>query len=128
MLIYFLKLINMKGDEFSGYSFYNSKYFGFSKTEKELIEENVKRILLTRKGERVGEPEFGSNLKMFLFMPQIFVTDVLEEIKYSIEKFEPRVKVISCSLISAGQDEVVKIKLDLEIISESKNITIEVNV
>lgn len=117
----------MKGDDFSGFTFYNKNTIGFSKSESDLIVENVKRILLTRKGERVNEPDFGSNLKLFLFMPQVMVSDLIQEIKYSIEKFEPRVKVLACSLISAGQDEVIKIKLDLELLSKEK-INVEVNV
>ena len=120
----------MKGDDFSGITFYDKNTIGFSKSEKELIIENVKRILLTRKGERVNNPDFGSNVKLFLFMPQVMVSDLMQEIKYSIEKFEPRVKVLSCSLISAGQNEIVRIKLNLAITSEdsSENINVEVNV
>lgn len=119
----------MKGDSFSGITFYDKNSIGFSNDEKELIIENVKRILLTRKGERVNDPEFGSNVKLFLFMPQVMVSDLIQEIKYSIEKFEPRVKVLSCSLISAGQDEVIRIKLVLEILSNSsENVNVEVDV
>jgi len=119
----------MKGDDFSGICFYDKKTVGFSKNEKELIMENVKRILLTRKGERVGNPDFGSNLKIFLFMPQVMVSDLIEEIKYSVEKFEPRVKVKSCTLASdkVAQDDVVKINLILELINK-ENITVEVEV
>ena len=120
----------MKGAEFSGITFYNRNSIGFSNNEKELIIENVKWILLTRKGERVNDPEFGSNVKLFLFMPQVMVTDLIQEIKYSIEKFEPRVKVLSCTLTSAEQNEVVRIKLDLEIISKEKTekVDVEVNI
>ena len=115
----------MKGDEYSGIVFWN--YCGFSKSEHDLILENVKRIILTQKGERVGEPDFGSNVKTFLFMPQVFVSDIINEIKNSIEKFEPRVKVESCT-ISSTEDEVVKIDLKLNIIStnESENLEVEV--
>ena len=35
----------------------------FSKSEDELILENVKRILLTNRGERVMELEFGSDVR-----------------------------------------------------------------
>ena len=103
----------MKGDDFSGYVFWNKNGFVFSENEKELIRENIKRILTTRKGERVNNPAFGSLLKTFLFMPQVYASDVMAEIKSSIERWEPRVKVNACTLESNGQDDIVKIKLEL---------------
>ena len=120
----------MSGDEYSGLVFYGKEGVVYSKKESELISENIRRIILTKKGERVGEPNFGSNVKMFLFMPQIFIEDVIEEIRTSIEAFEPRVKVLSCTLTSAGQDDVVNIDLKVEIISSNteEDITIEVKV
>lgn len=106
----------MKGDDYSGIVFWGDKNgFVYSKSEKELIKENIKRILTTRKGERVNNPAFGSRLKEFLFMPQIYVDDLLLEIRSSIEKWEPRVKVKSCTISSNVllQQDVVDIKLEL---------------
>lgn len=129
-MLFFLKLNSMSGDEYSGLVYYGKEGIVYSKKESELISENIRRIILTKKGERVGEPNFGSNVKMFLFMPQIFIEDVIEEIRTSIEAFEPRVKVLSCTLTSAGQDDVVNIDLKVEIISSNteEDITIEVKV
>lgn len=117
----------MKGDEYSGYTYFDNDIH-FSKSEKELITENIKRILLTQKGERVGEPDFGSNVKTYLFMPQVFVSDVIDEIKNSIERCEPRVSVKSCSLISADQNDIVNIKLELELKSEDNSKSLEIEV
>lgn len=106
----------MKGDDYSGYVFWENKNgIVFSKDEKELIKENIKRILTTRKGERVNNPEFGSRLKEFLFMPQMYVDDLMLEIRSSIEQWEPRVKVKTCTLSSNVllQQDVVDVKLEL---------------
>lgn len=105
----------MKGDDYSGFVFWDKKGIVFSKDEKELIKENIKRILTTRKGERVNNPAFGSRVKEFLFMPQMYVDDLLLEIKSSIEQWEPRVKVNSCTVSSNTllQQDVVNIKLEL---------------
>ena len=70
----------------------------FSKSEDELILENVKRILLTNRGERVMELEFGSDVRKYLFMPEMRINDVLLEVKNSIERCEPRVKVLEATL------------------------------
>jgi phage baseplate assembly protein W len=118
--IYFIKLSSMKGDEFSGLVFYDKKGVTYSKNEAQLIAENIKRIITTRPGERVGEPEFGSNVLTYLFMPQVYIKDVIAEIISSVNKQEPRVTVNSCTLKSAGQDDVIHINLDITLNTESK--------
>ena len=110
----------MKGDEFSGLVFYDKNGAVFSKTEEQLIGENIKRILTTRPGERVGEPEFGSHVLDYIFMPQLSIDDLIAEIINSINTQEPRVTVNSCTLTSATQDDVVKINLDLTLNTENK--------
>ena len=91
---------SVNNEEYSGFVYWNDSNsvkngIRFSKTEKELISENIRRILMTRKGERLNNPDFGSNVQTFLFMPDLYIDDLLAEIKYSIEKFEPRVTVKS---------------------------------
>ena len=113
----------MKGDIYSGLSLEGKKGISFSSDEVSFIVENIKRILSTRKGERVGEPEFGSDVKRYLFMPQIRIDDLMAEIKRSIETQEPRVKVRSCTLTHAGIDEIVNIKVVITILD---SITTEV--
>ena len=77
----------------------------FSKNEDELILENVKRILLTNRGERVMELEFGSDVRKYLFMPEMRINDVLLEVKNSIERCEPRVKVLEATLKYSKDEE-----------------------
>lgn len=122
------KLNDMKGDTFSGITMEQKDKpgFVFSATEKDLIMENIKRILTTRKGERVNEPEFGSDVLAFLFMPQIYVDDLMSLIKFSIEKWEPRVIVNSVTLKTLGQDDTVTIGLNMTIVNpEDKEVIID---
>jgi len=117
----------MKGDEFSGIVLYDKNGAVFSSTETQLIAENIKRILTTRKGERVGEPEFGSNVMTYLFMPQMYCSDLIAEIINSINSQEPRVTVNSCTLESANQDDEINILLDISLNTANKdNLTIGV--
>ena len=73
----------------------------FSKSEDELILENVKRILLTNRGERVMELD----IRKYLFMPEMRINDVLLEVKNSIERCEPRVKVLEATLKYSKDEE-----------------------
>lgn len=104
----------------------NKNGFKFSKNEKELLSENIRRILKTRKGERINNPEFGSDLMSYLYMPQMYVSDLLGEIKASIERCEPRVTVDNCT-ISGNIDDTVDINLDITINNEeNEKVNIEV--
>lgn len=109
----------MKGDTFSGLSLEDGKGVRFSKNEVSFIAENIKRILSTRKGERVNEPQFGSDVKKYLFMPQVRIDDLIAEIKTAIETQEPRVTVRSCTLTSADQNDVVYITLKVTILNST---------
>ena len=106
----------MKGDIYSGLSLENGRGVRFSKNEVAFIAENIKRILSTRRGERVNEPQFGSDVKKYLFMPQVRIDDLMAEIKRAIETQEPRVIVNSCTLTSADINDVVQIKLTITIL------------
>ena len=69
-------------------------------SESKHIIENVKRILLTRRGERVGDLSFGSDLRKYLFMPEISISDVITEIKNSVERCDPRIEIVECEFVS----------------------------
>ncbi len=62
---------------------------------RNLIRSSIQRILGTVRGERVMQPEFGSNLRKMLFEPidNILVEDIREGIKNTIESQDPRVIV-----------------------------------
>jgi phage baseplate assembly protein W len=97
----------------------------FSSTENKLILENVRRILLTKRGERVKELEFGSDVREYLFLPEISIDDVLTEAKNSIERCEPRVKVLEATL-EYSQDEEFKLKITLQKIADNTTISTEI--
>lgn len=97
----------------------------FSSTENKLILENVRRILLTKRGERVKELEFGSDVREYLFLPEISIDDVLTEAKNSIERCEPRVKVLEATL-EYSQGEEFKLKITLQKIADNTTISTEI--
>ena len=101
------------------------KGISFSSTEDKLILENVRRILLTKRGERVKEHEFGSDIREYLFLPEIRVNDILLEAKNSIERCEPRVKVLEAQLLYS-KDEEFKIKVTLKKLTDNTVISEEV--
>lgn len=61
----------------------------------ELIKSNLRQLLLTRRGERVMLPNFGTNLKNYLMEPldQSLLSQIKREISESIYKYAPNVDI-----------------------------------
>lgn len=110
----------MKSDNI-GLGFYQENGIGFQTPGKHIIE-NVKRILTTRRGERIGNLSFGSDVSKYLFMPDMSIDDLIDEIVNSIKRCEPRVIVEECSLSSKEDFDVVNIDLKLRLKSTGEQI------
>ena len=70
-------------------------FFRRTKTIRQQVKSNIRNLLLTEKGERVFQPNFGSNLKSLLF-EQITPTsleNVENDIKESLSTWLPYVNV-----------------------------------
>ena len=75
----------------------NNGYFEVSYTTKDQIKSNIKSLLLTQKGERVMQPNFGSDLRKCLFEPitqnlDSFIEDTITE---AIDTWMPYVTIES---------------------------------
>lgn len=83
------------------------------KSNLDLLEENISRILLTNQGERVCNPTFGCRFKNFLFdMQNIMQEEALAEVASAIGKWEPRVTVQNISIVNIDANTLA-IKIDL---------------
>ena len=63
--------------------------FFAKKSGAEMIKDAVKQLLLTEKGERVMLPNFGCNLRRYVFQPldQDTFEDIKREIQYSFTNY-----------------------------------------
>ena len=76
---------------------------------------NIKNLLLTRKGERVGQPEFGCDLLKALFEPMsgILINQVEETIGEAIAVWLPHV-TINKLLVEPDDSELNQLNVELE--------------
>lgn len=62
------------------------------------VVQNVLSIVLTRKGERLFNPQFGTRIYEMIFsivsIPAVLEAELLAEIKFQVEKYEPRARII----------------------------------
>jgi len=90
-------------------------HFQQSQTIKEQVYSNVKNLILTAKGERVGQPEFGCNVNRIIFEPISESTgDAIEEsVRDAMATWLSYVTVQNV-LVSFDEQDTNKILLSIE--------------
>lgn len=73
----------------------------------------LRNLILTNKYERLRNPEFGSNIRRYLF--ENFSPDmegeIQEHIKYLIENYEPRIRLIDVSVTVDDDNNTLLIRI-----------------
>jgi len=97
--------------------------FNRTKTTLKQTASNIKNLLLTRKGERLGNPTFGSELMSTLFEPMDgdLETKVEESIRASLSEFLPFVNLLDIKFSKSENTLSTKIIFTIDI----DNTTIE---
>ncbi len=91
---------------FNGRTGFNSTF-----TTTAQIRYNLINFLLTNRGERVMNPEFGADLRRFLF-GQIDDLDIIKDyVTDRIHLYVPEVTIIKLDVLSEKDDHIVNIKL-----------------
>ena len=65
------------------------------------ISRSLKNIVLTGRGEKFFDPDFGSGVSESLFenLDEVTALNIKDEIEYSIANYEPRVELIDIDVI-----------------------------
>jgi phage baseplate assembly protein W len=74
-------------------------YFLMSRVTKEALSSDLLLLLLTQKGERYYEPDYGTDLLKFIFEPNdnLTASDVEQEIKRTVSLYIPALTINSIS-------------------------------
>ena len=72
-------------------------FIQMNQVSKDAYSSNLLLLLLTQKGERYYESDYGTNLIKFIFEPndQLTATDVEEEIRNTVALYMPEIKITS---------------------------------
>ena len=83
-----------------------SGLFPQSETTLEQAGSNIKNLLLTAKGERVMQPDFGSRLRELLFeqYTEDLSSRIQEEIQEAISTWLPYINIASVNIIQSDED------------------------
>jgi len=69
--------------------------FNLTRTDNEAIKSDLMHLILTRKGERLYMPSFGTNLLKFIFEPNdtLTMSAIKGEIKETVKRFIPNLTI-----------------------------------
>jgi len=99
-----------------GIGIYGEDFLGI-KEDEELIKENIKRILTTVPGEQVGNLQFGSRVREYLFnFKSLLMEDLEQVIVSSITKWEQRVNILDILItVDESTQEKIYVVIDLQL-------------
>ena len=83
------------------------------------VKQSVKNLVLTGKGERPFQPRLGSDIRKLLFEPvdEFTALDIEEQVRVTIDNFEPRIKINNLDVISEPDNNRFKLSLEFQMIT-----------
>jgi len=89
-------------------------------TDIQLIASDVRNLLLTRQGERIMYPDFGTALATLIFEPDdaILEAQVQQQVSQAITKFEPRCSIISISTTRHPESRSMSVDVQLRALDQ----------
>jgi phage baseplate assembly protein W len=95
------------------------------KRDAEAIKQSVINILLTNRGERPFKPDFGGDLRSYLFenFDAVTRTAIQSRIVNTLRNYEPRVEVLSVDVEDLSYRNALKISMEVRIKSPEEIIT-----
>lgn len=112
--------------KFVGFSTKNKKAINHVLTGKDLVIEDLMNHIMTRKGERIMLPTYGSIIHEMIFEPLTPGTkDLIEEDLRNIISQEPRVSLVSIALTDNDHQVNVVIKVSVLPTNEVVDLTID---
>lgn len=85
-------------------------FLSMNKVTKDSYSSNLLLLLLTQKGERYYESDFGTNLLKYIFEPNDNITanDIETEIKETVSLYIPEIKITSVTFNYNNDDTDIK--------------------
>ena len=94
-----------------------NQFFQMNEVTKDALTSNLLLLLLTQKGQRYYNPNYGTNLLQYVFEPKdnLTITEVEREIKITVKEFIPELTITNVEFFTDGNDDQGDIVGDNEI-------------
>lgn len=102
----------------------------YKKTDASAVRQSVKNLLMTNHGEIPFRPYYGGNLNDLLFTlsTDLESSDVEDNVRYAIEKYEPRAKIQTLKSVIRPDYNSIDVTIVFEVINTQKLVTLNVNI
>jgi len=111
------------------YPFRNSNegfFLDLNSEQNAAIKADLMHLILTRKGQRLYNPDFGTDLLRYIFEPEDELTfsDIQEEIKSVVKKYLPKLQINQISIEQSTESEYAAVvRIDYTITDDVFNTT-----
>ena len=105
-------------------------FFNKTRTLLQQTRSNIRNLLLTIRGERLGNPTFGSDLMILLFEPEKEDLEqaIEESIRASMDEWLPFVKIRNIDVIPSSRNpNLINVRLQFSINADETVETINLN-
>ena len=101
--------------------------FGQAFTTKEQIKSNLINLLLTDRGERINQLDFGIGIKRLIFEQRVDVEELKRKINQGSEIFIPEIELIDILVEKDPNSHTLRIVISYRILLDYDQDTIELN-
>lgn len=101
----------------------------YKKLDASSVKQSLKNLILTNKFEKPYRPSFGANLgsKLFELIDELSGNEIIDSIKKTIERYEPRAKILNIKVFSNPNNNSLSVTLEFRIINTSVSETLNMS-
>jgi phage baseplate assembly protein W len=101
----------------------------YKKTDAAAVKQSIKNLLMTNRFEKPYRPAFGANLgsKLFELIDEASGNEVIDLVKKSIERYEPRAKILNIKVFSNPDNYSLSVTLEFRIINTNVSESLSMN-
>lgn len=98
------------------------------KVDVNAVKQSIKNLLFTNPGERLFQPEIGSQIRSMLFEPLDFITSeaLRRSITYTIENYEPRVQLDAVDVVPEYEDNSFEVTIFFTVLGVNQSASLSV--
>lgn len=97
------------------------------KTNENAVKQSIRNLILTDRGERPFQPKLGGNIRRMLFenVEAQTMLVVKEQIKQTIEDYEPRCSIIDVLVTPSADRNAIAITIVFAVINKQEPVSLE---
>ena len=101
--------------------------FSGTQTIEEQVKSNLLNVLLTAKGERINQPNFGVGLKYLLFESDIDEEEIADILDQQIKTYIPEISILETKVEPMEDEHLLYIKITYRFNSDGTDDSIQIN-